>query len=276
MKAHPETAAISQEEYRIPDTIKKLIEGKPYVSDDTGMSGSKIMIFDDSVLKIVKNGTGNEVAAAEIMRWLEGKIPVPQVIACETDDKYQYLLMSKVPGRMSCDAYYLEHPGELLACLTEAFTMLWNVDVSGCPRDRNIDAQLQEARFRVENDLVDPEDAEPETFGEDGFKDPKDLLDWLEKNRPAYEPVLSHGDFCLPNIFIENGRINGFIDLGETGVADKWRDIALCYRSLKHNYDGSFGGKGYPDFDPDMLFEALGIEPDREKLKYYILLDELF
>ena len=64
--------------------------------------------------------------------------------------------------------------------------------------------------------------------------------------------------------------------LGDTGIGDKWRDIALCYRSLKHNFDGSYGGKVYPDFDPDMLFEALEIEPDWEKLRYYILLDELF
>ena len=28
--------------------------------------------------------------------------------------------------------------------------------------------------------------------------------------------------------------------------------------------------------DPDMLFDALGIEPDRKKLRFYALLDELF
>lgn len=104
----------------------------------------------------------------------------------------------------------------------------------------------------------------------------QELLEWLEKNRPEFDPVLSHGDFCLPNVFVENGTISGFIDLGDSGIGDKWRDIALCYRSLKHNFDGTFGGKVYPDFDPEMLFDALGIEPDREKLRYYILLDELF
>ena len=32
-------------------------------------------------------------------------------------------------------------------------------------------------------------------------------------------------------------------DLGRAGIADKWCDIALCYRSLTHNYDGSYGGR---------------------------------
>ena len=165
---------------------------------------------------------------------------------------------------------------ELLPLLAEAFRMLWRTDISDCPCVRDLDAELAEARYRVENGLVDVDDVEPETFGKDGFKDPAALLQWLEENRPDYEPVLSHGDFCLPNILIDKGKISGFIDLGDTGIGDKWRDIALGYRSLKHNFDGTFGGKVYEDFDPDSLFEALGIEPNQEKLRYYTLLDELF
>jgi Aminoglycoside phosphotransferase len=71
-------------------------------------------------------------------------------------------------------------------------------------------------------------------------------------------------------------KLSGLIDVGDTGEGDKWKDIALCYRSLKHNFDGTYGGKVYPDFNPDKLFEALGIEPDWDKIKYFILLDELF
>ena len=41
-------------------------------------------------------------------------------------------------------------------------------------------------------------------------------------------------------------------------------------------FDGTFGGKVYPDFNPDLLFDALGIEPNWEKIRYWILLDELF
>ncbi len=73
----------------------------------------------------------------------------------------------------------------------------------------------------------------------------------------------------------ENGDISGFIDMGNCGIADKWEDIAMLYRSLRHNFDGTYG-KVYPGLDPDSFFEELGIEPDREKIDYYILLDELF
>lgn len=259
----------------IPDKIKSIIGDLSYDLDTVGLSQSQVLMFTDMVLKIEKYSK-NADETVQIMKWLDGKIPVPKVLCHEVCGEYRYLLMSRIEGKMSCNTYYMERPNELLALLAEALEMLWSIDITDCPRFRDLDTELEEARYRVENGLVDVERTEPETFGENGFSSPSELLEWLENNKPAVEPVLSHGDFCLPNIFLNNGRISGFIDLGDTGVADKWRDISLCYRSLKHNFDGSFGGKVYSGFDPDMLFEKLNIEPNRDKLKYYILLDELF
>ena len=102
------------------------------------------------------------------------------------------------------------------------------------------------------------------------------LLQWLYDNQPKEEPVLSHGDFCLPNIFGTGTQITGYIDLGMTGTADRWCDIAICYRSLSHNYTGRYGNKVYSGYDDMLLFKELGIDPDWEKIRYYILLDELF
>lgn len=259
----------------IPETINKLIQGQPYTTDSIGLSGSQVLIFPDCVLKIEKNSESVREAVT-VMGWLEDKIPVPQVLRCERDRQYQYLLMSRIKGKMACDTWFLQHPEELLTLLSDVLLRLWQVDISSCPRIRDLDMQLKDARYRVENQLVDINNTEPDTFGPGGFRDPEALLRYLEENRPDWEPVLSHGDFCLPNIFFENGHLSGLIDLAHTGVSDKWQDIALCYRSLKHNFDGSYGGKVYPDFDPDRLFEKLGLGPNWEKIRYFLLLDELF
>lgn len=259
----------------VPSIINDWIDNKQYTIDEIGMSGNQVLIFEDMVLKI-ENSSDSVDQQVQMMQWLEGKIPVPKVIAYEVENEKSYLLMSKISGVMSCDTYYLEHPQELLEALASGLKMLWEVDVRECPIIRDMDAVLKEARERVEKDLVDMEDAEPTTFGQGGFLSPEHLLEWLDSHRPSYEPVLSHGDFCLPNVFLKDGKVKGFIDLGRTGVGDKWNDIALCYRSLKHNFDGTYGGKVYEDFNPDMLFEKLGVEPDLEKIKWYLLLDELF
>ncbi len=154
--------------------------------------------------------------------------------------------------------------------------MLWKIDISTCPYCNSIDNKLKLAEMRLKQNLFNVEDSETETFGDTGFKSPAELLQWLKDNKPVEELVFSHGDYCMPNVIIKDNKINGFIDLGSSGVADKYQDIALCYRSLKHNFDGSHGGKVYDDFNATSLFDELGIVPDWEKIKYYILLDELF
>lgn len=259
----------------VPTQIQALIEDKPFIVDEVGMSGNQVLIFEDMVLKIENNSEGAE-KQIKMMQWLQDRVPVPKILAHEVENDKSYLLMSKMGGQMSCDIDYLEQPNILLEALAEGLKSLWEVDIIGCPCMRDLDTILTEARKRVEQDLVDIEDAEPTTFGENGFKSPEELLEWLENNRPEFEPVLSHGDYCLPNIFLEDEHIKGYIDLGKTGISDKWNDIALCYRSLKHNFDGTYGGKVYANFNPDMLFEKLAIKPNWEKINYYLLLDELF
>lgn len=144
---------------------------------------------------------------------------------------------------MACDGQYLKDPKKLTGLLAQALQELWRIDINACPLNWTLDRKLEAAQCNVENCLVDMENVEPETFGPDGFKDPLDLLQWLKNHKPMEELVLSHGDFCLPNILIKDDNAVSFIDLGRTGIADKWQDIALCYRSLKHNYAGKYAGK---------------------------------
>ena len=260
----------------MPDSIKNALESHTYEIDSIGMSGSGILLFENEVLKIQKDSdeAKNE---AQAMKWLAGRLSVPKVIAHEHKDGKSYLLMSRVAGKMACDKQYMQNPEKLTELLAIALQQLWQIDISSCPLNWRLDRKLESARFRVKNNLVDTENVEPDTFGTNGlFKNPADLLQWLETHHPNEELVLSHGDFCLPNIYIDDNEKISFIDLGRTGIADKWQDIALCYRSLRDNFAGRYGGESYSGYDPNLLFEKLGLEPDWEKIRYYTLLDELF
>lgn len=259
----------------LPQNIKKLTEGKSYVCDDLGLSGSTVLLYDDMVLKIEPDSKHVQNTIA-MMHWMNGKMPVPRVIAHEVENGKSYLLMSRVKGKMACDDYYLQNSDLMVRLLADTLRKLWQVDISDCPITIRLDDELQEAQYNIDNGHVDIEGAQPDTYGENGFESPQHLLDWLKANKPVYDPVLSHGDFCLPNIFYENDILSGLIDIGRSGICDRYKDIALCWRSLQNNFNGSYGGPVYPDFDADLLFEMLEIKPDREKIRYYILLDELF
>ena len=261
---------------KILEKIKQYTDEKKYTTDEVGMSDSQVLLFDDMVLKIQPHSeeADNE---ATVCGWLAQRIPTPKILAYEVSDGKSYCLMSKVPGKMICDDAYMTNPEKLLDLVCSAMKLLWSVNIKDCPCDSSLSVKLKRARYRVEHGLVDMDNVEPETFGENGFRNPEELLCWLEENRPPEDLVFSHGDFSLPNIFAHENQISGFIDLGKAGIADRWQDLAICYRSLKHNFEGKYnGGHPYKGYSPEQFFERMGIRENPEKLKYYILLDELF
>ena len=260
---------------QLPERIARIVEGKPYRTDGIGLSGSQVRIYDDCVLKIAAD-SAEEDNAAFVMRWLEGKFPAPRVLEHVTRDGKSFLLMTRVSGEMACDARWMRRPAELMDLLAGALHALWRLDVSDCPATSDLDSKLRVANEAVERGDVDVQNVEPKTYGPGGFRDSEHLLRWLTDNRPNEQPVFSHGDFCLPNVFLGSGNVAGLIDWGRAGVCDRWQDIALCWRSLKSNAAGEYGGPTYPDVHADDLFSALGIAKDEEKLRYYLLLDELF
>lgn len=258
----------------LPENIAVLVAGRTGTADRIGMSGAGVTLYPDMVLKITADDE-NARREAEIMAWLHGKLPVPEIIACERENGTRFLLMTRLPGVMLCDRGVIGDAQEVTQLLAEALEAVRGVDTAGCPCMADLDTELAVARRRVERGEVDVANTDPATFGPGGFRDPAHLLEWLESNRPGEELCFTHGDMCLPNIFTENGKVIGFLDLGGAGVGDFCRDLSIARRSLQSNLDGHHG-HFHPGFDGDTLFAYLGVKPDREKLRYYALLDELF
>ncbi len=258
---------------QMPATVANILGNQTGKMDGLGKSGAQVFIFNDYVLKI-RPADGWDTIDVKILQWLDGKAPAPQVAAHEIQNGQDWLLMTRIQGKELCKPDVMNHPTLLLDCMAEALHTLWAIPVGDCPFERTVADNLSHAEAAIQFGRFDPSDCEPETFGPGGFKDPKALLDWLKVNLPPQDRVVTHGDFCLPNLFTDGKRFTGFIDVGNLGAGDRWMDLALGWRSLKHNSDGHYG-KVYPNIDPDDLFRAAGVPKDEEKLRYYILLDEL-
>ena len=258
---------------RIPDSVAAILGDQTGKVDGLGKSGARVLLFDDYVLKI-RPENSRDAADAGILQWLAGKAPVPRVVAHEAADGWDWLLMTRLRGQELCRDEVMNRPALLLDCMAEALHALWAIPAAECPFERTVADNLAHAEATIVAGRFDPSDCEPETFGPGGFEGPKALLDWLKRHTPPQDCAVTHGDFCLPNLFTDGKRFTGFIDVGNAGVADRWMDLALGWRSLKHNRDGHYG-KTYPNIDPDDLFRAAGVPKDAEKLRYYILLDEL-
>ena len=261
----------------IPEEIQRIIGKETYCLDKVGMSGSEVHIYDNHVLKIEPQNEETDNAYA-ITKWLNQQLPVPTMLAYCVKNGMAYTLMSKMGGKMLCAREYLKEPEQLIKIAAQGLKCLWEIDVTECAyQSSRLMKRLEAAEYNVMHDLGDLDNVEPETFGPNGFQNPEELLKWLKSNRPEEDIVFTHGDYCLPNIFVTGSKINGFIDIGKMGPADRWQDVTIAIRSLTANFAGRYSdGKKICDFNPQMFLDELGIDYNGEKHRNYLLLDELF
>jgi len=261
---------------KLPENISKKTAGLSWKYDDSGRSDSDVLLFDELVLKIEKTTRSSEQERM-LLEWLEGKLPIPKVIAFETCENYSFLLMSKMPGEMVCTGNSLKNMEKSVIAITDGLKAMWKIDISNCPFSETISDKLAYAKQNIENNLVDVNDFDPETLNQEGFSNANDLFDYLNRNRPKEDLVFSHGDYTFQNVLVSGYNITGLVDWGRGGIADRWQDIALIYRHLKnrHKKYGLYSERDYQNYK-SLFFSELGLEPDEEKIRYFILMDELF
>ncbi|MBA0445880.1 APH(3')-II family aminoglycoside O-phosphotransferase [Stenotrophomonas maltophilia] len=205
---------------------------------------------------------GDEIAR---LRWLQAQgQPAPTVIATAEEAGRRWLLMSALPGRDLASSPELA-ARQVAVLMADALRGLHAMPVANCPFDQRLASRLQAVQARVEAGLVDADDFDDERLGQS----PQQIFAELRATQPAHEDlVVSHGDACLPNLMVANGRFTGFIDCGRLGVADRYQDLALAARSLVHN----FGETSCVA----TLFQRYGAVADERRMAFYRLLDEFF
>ena len=70
--------------------------------------------------------------------------------------------------------------------------------------------------------------------------------------------VIIHGDACLPNFVVNNGRLSGVIDVGLCRVGSPTVDLEAAVWSLRHNLGDGWGGRfldayGWHVSDPETV-----------------------
>lgn len=251
-----------------PKRFDKFLQNKMYQINHIGLSESTIYVFDQYVLK-VNEKTRESENEYRVLKFLQGKIEIPSLIDFVSEDGFDYLLMGKLDGYMSFDEKIANDPEQLVHLLATAILKFWSIDYHELDNPMTLDEKLQMAEIAVKTnqiryDLIDKSLVK-------SFESPDQILTYLKESKPAEDLVLTHGDYCLPNVFFLDNCLTGFVDLGRAGISDRYQDIALCLRSLKYNLK-----EKYKESYQDLFFSILGVEYDEKKLYYYLLLDELF
>jgi kanamycin kinase len=194
-------------------------------------------------------------------RWaLAAGLPVPRILAACADGSAEWLLSETLPGTMAADPRLRADPESLVPILARGLRRFHDTPAAECPFPYSAADALARIRRRVAEGGIRPEDMRDEHR----HLSPAQALAELERLRPGSEDlVVCHGDYCLPNILIEDGEAVGFVDLGELGVADRWWDLAVGGWSVTWNL-----GPGWED----LFLASYGVDRDERRVAFYRLL----
>jgi aminoglycoside phosphotransferase len=198
------------------------------------------------------------------LRWLHGRLPVPEVLAFHMDGEDDLLLLSELPGT---PAHRLDASLRAMALqvVVEALRRIHAVPVSDCPFRRTTQDEIAEARVMLARGAIDEQGFE----AANGMSPAAGLarVVELEAALPELDIAWTHGDFCLPNVLVHEGRLGGILDWGLARVGDPARDLAMLEGSLRFN----FGDAAVPE-----LYAIWGAAPPRQRLEFFDLLDQFF
>ncbi len=144
---------------------------------------------------------------------------------------HDWMLTERVAGEDCTNARYLADPKELAALLGERLRMLHEEDCPDCPFDHR-ERYYATAEENYKSGACDLSYAKG--FGD--YRTPDEA--WAVIDRDGHllkRDTLLHGDYCLPNVMLDDWSFSGFIDLGNGGVGDRHIDLYWGVWSLRYN-----------------------------------------
>ena len=167
---------------------------------------------------------------ASMYRFFHEKGLAPELIAYESLE-YDWMLTLRAKGEDCVDARYLSDPRRLCDTTALLLRQLHETDISGCPQCRTADCLGTAAENfhagRYDTSLF------PDNWG---YASPAEAWAVIVENGGFLRSdTLLHGDYCLPNIVLDNWQFSAFIDLDAAGMGDKHFDLFWGMWSLQFN-----------------------------------------
>jgi len=254
----------------LPANLAQVVFGYAWREIHVGCSTAQVFRLEAEngkslYLKIAARISGNSLIPEKLkLGWLQNQLFVPKVVLFAEDENTDYLLLSEISGIDASDDSLSENAADVIEQLAKGLKMVHSLPIESCPFNARLNYKIELAKERILKGLVDESDFDDERAGSRA----EDLFQELLATKPSEEDlVFTHGDYCLPNIILENGKLSGVIDWGNAGVADRYQDIALLTRSVSYNFGEDW---------EKIVFEIYGIAPDWKKIDFYKLLDEFF
>ena len=192
---------------------------------------------------------------AEMTRYFHQKGLSAEVLAYCSEAR-DWLMTRRVHGEDCTHQTYLDDPKRLCDLLAERLRALHETDSIGCPVQKRMDAYFTLAKENYEKGIYDA----ALFFDRWRYASADEAWAVVEQHRHFFKnDTLLHGDYCLPNVMLDDWRFSGFIDLGNGGVGDRHVDLFWGAWTLNFNLhtdryrDRFFDAYGRDKIDLDLL-----------------------
>lgn len=257
---------------RLPISLESLVEGYKWRRDTIGESGAMIHRLKARDRPGLYLKQGKHRVASDIVDefarlvWLAPRCPVPKVRHFGVAEDAAWLLTDAVPG-VAAYRWLSDNPERreaAVAGMAGFVRTLHALPAEDCPFDASLSVRMAAARRNIDAGIVDCEDFDDARAGWSA----EQVWERLVELAPATgTSVVTHGDFSLDNIFLDDaGGVVGIIDVGRAGLADPYQDLAILSSCL---------GEIDPAL-PGLLFDAYGTQADTVRIELHLCLDELF
>ncbi len=172
---------------------------------------------------------------ADKISWAKDKLPVPQKAAAQSIPGVSLLLTRTIEGTPGFEMIKTILPNRLVAQLLRAADVLRATDVSNFPFDP---PEWTEPKGVEKNlgKLVMSRDKHRELHPDFSRLTLNEIKGILDAGPVGETNVLSHGDWCMPNILVgPDGRMTGIVDLGGLHIGNENLDPAIMSLTLRAN-----------------------------------------
>lgn len=222
---------ISIDRERIPDSFHPLLDNS-VVYDSSCSEQARVYFIDKDggyYLKSSPKGTLGKEAA--LTRYFHQKGLAAEVLAYESLEQ-DWLLTRRVKGEDCTYALYMDDPIRLCDTISAQLRMLHDTDYTDCPIPHHTADYLETAKRNYQAGQFDLQ-----LFTDDlTFATAEEAWKVVERDGHLLKTdTLLHGDYCLPNIMLDDWRFSGFIDLDNGGVGDRHIDLFWGMWTLQYN-----------------------------------------
>ena len=225
----------------LPESLRGFIGSSPVYDSSCSPEARVLFIDKDDGFFLKKAEKDSLLLEAKMTEYFYSKGLGAEVISYVSDDA-DYLLTRRIVGEDCTHSDYLADPKRLCDLLAERLRALHETDFAGCPVTDRMGAYLALAEKNYKEgryDLSYYSDCYGDISGESAFA-------VLQDGKSEFRnEVLLHGDYCLPNIMLDDWRFSGFIDVGNGGVGDRhvdlfWGAWTLCFNLGTDKYRKRF------------------------------------